>query len=255
MKYFKGFASEVAIKPIESIVKKKMEGILIGVEKELFTGLNSIEEKFLALKQSKFKLGKINNFAFLSLFNNVFPLLFEHSLIAYKMGLKDQYKIFNYNQPPNISQEMETSIKHDCLAFVDQMSKTYEYLIERQLLASLRAGDDYPTFVGKLREYKDFSKSLEGGSYSNQNSEKFPTTPNKNTFIQEVGAFLHKQFTKAKVFIMENVGGVEFAIYHTQEDEKVSTICRKWDGVRLPINKIAGIIPQHANCRCYWEGG
>jgi hypothetical protein len=40
--------------------------------------------------------------------------------------------------------------------------------------------------------------------------------------------------------------------YKTQEDEKVSSVCRKWHGELLPINKIDGIIPQHRNCRCRW---
>ena len=55
-----------------------------------------------------------------------------------------------------------------------------------------------------------------------------------------------------KIEALKTMGGIRLMRYETQADEKVSSICRKWHGVTMPIDQIEGIIPQHQNCRCRW---
>ena len=65
-------------------------------------------------------------------------------------------------------------------------------------------------------------------------------------------AFTTSSFVKGMVNTFKSTGHVKKMRYLTQEDEKVSSKCRKWHGTTLPIDKIDGIIPQHLNCRCRW---
>ena len=61
-----------------------------------------------------------------------------------------------------------------------------------------------------------------------------------------------KSFTSGMVDVFRDSGKVQKLRYQTQEDEKVSSKCRKWHGEVLTVDKIDGIIPQHLNCRCRW---
>jgi hypothetical protein len=251
----------VPIRPLESIVEQKMLNYLKKIEEELINGISTTSQKYLELKNSQYKLSKLRNYAKLNAYNSLKNLLVENGKKAFLMGKKSLVNKYEMTLEPKINMEDLLDIESSASSLITAIEKSYESLIVNQLKASLRNGDDFNNFVFKLKEYPDFkksfqtdySKSLEGGQYTGNGRPSIPKQPSKTDFILEAKSFLHKMWNTARQKIFSRSGDVIQVEYITQKDEKVSTICREWEGRVLPIDQSHGIIPQHVNCRCRWE--
>ena len=65
----------------------------------------------------------------------------------------------------------------------------------------------------------------------------------------QVGQFTDNSLIQGRMQAMRDAG-VEYVMWHTQEDERVCEDCEPLDGQIFPINAMP-MLPQHPRCRCW----
>ena len=109
---------------------------------------------------------------------------------------------------------------------------------------------NFSVFLGEVHSIFNKNKNT---SKAQTRNIFLPSFPIIKQIVNNVKiAFTTSSFVKGMVNTFKKTGHVKSMMYKTQEDEKVSSKCRKWHGSILSIDKIEGIIPQHLNCRCRW---
>ena len=230
--------------------------------RNLFQYQNTIIKELLK-KKEKYNLLR-NNFMMKSGGNNlslideiltfdsggVFSVIRNYNGISYNLGANMALQEFKSESTTNLNQFQKLDVIAESQEVLNRVEKLYKSTIKNILLNGVILKKAFPTFIKEVQSVFSKSKSVKKVNSRNLYLPDFPII--KDVVNNVKISMTTKSFVSGMVDVFKDSGKVQELRYQTQEDEKVSSKCRKWHGEVLPANKIDGIIPQHLNCRCRW---
>ena len=230
--------------------------------RNLFQFQNVIIQDLLK-KKDKYKLLK-NNFMLKSggdnleliddilTFNSggVFSVIRNYNGISYNLGVNMALQEFKPGAKSNLDYFQKQDIVAESQNVLLKVEELYKSTINSILINSIISKKAFPTFIQEVQSVFSKSKNVKKVNARNLFIPDFPIIKDIVNNIKI--AMTTKSFISGMVDVFRGSGRVQKLRYQTQEDEKVSSKCRKWHGEILPADKTDGIIPQHLNCRCRW---
>ncbi|SVD86108.1 uncharacterized protein METZ01_LOCUS438962, partial [marine metagenome] len=177
---------------------------------------------------------------------NTFNVVRNYLGISYSLGANQVLQEFEIDKKHNLSHFEKKDILQETEEVMSDILNSYYSMMREILIKNITMKSSFPIFINEIHEHFNKSKFKKRKTFI----PDFPTI--KNIVNNVKISVTSKIMVKGMANLLNKVGGVTFMRYQTQEDEKVSSKCRKWHGRRLPTNMIDGIIPQHMNCRCRW---
>ena len=170
---------------------------------------------------------------------DIFNVVRNYLGISYSLGANQVLTEFKINKKHNLSHYEKIDVLAETEDVMNDMMKSI-------LIKNIGLKSSFASFINEIHTQFNKSKFKKRKTFI----PNFPTI--KNIVNNVKIAVTSKMTTKGMSQVLKSMGKVRLMRYETQADEKVSSICRKWHGVTMPINQIEGIIPQHQNCRCRW---
>ena len=217
------------------IVKKTLE------RKSLY---NELKNNYI-FKTGKNNLELINKILMYDV-GNTYNVVRNYLGISYSLGANQALQEFKIDKKHTLSHFEKKDVLQETEDVMSDILNAYYKMMKDILIKNVTMKSPFPTFINEIHEQFNKSKFKKRNTF-------IPSFPTIKNIVNNVKiAVTSKIMVKGMVNLLNKVGGVTFMRYQTQEDEKVSSKCRKWHGKRLPTNMIDGIIPQHLNCRCRW---
>ena len=174
---------------------------------------------------------------------DIFNVVRNYLGISYSLGANQVLTEFKINKKHNLSHYEKIDVLAETEDVMNDIQMAYYDMMKSILIKNIGLKSSFASFINEI--HTQFNKS--------KFKKRKTFIPNFPTIVNNVKiAVTSKMTTKGMSQVLKSMGKVRLMRYETQADEKVSSICRKWHGVTMPINQIEGIIPQHQNCRCRW---
>lgn len=178
--------------------------------------------------------------------SNVFDVVRNYLGISYVLGANQVLQEFEIDKKHSLTHFEKREVLQETESVMGDILSSYYDMLKEILIKNISMKSPFPTYINEIHEHFNKSKFKKRKTFI----PSFPTI--KNVVNNLKIAVTSKVMVKGMTNLLSKVGGVTFMRYQTQEDEKVSSKCRKWHNRRLPTSMIDGIIPQHMNCRCRW---
>ena len=217
------------------IIKKTLE------KKSLY---NELKNNYI-LKSGKNNLDLINQILTYDV-GEIFNVVRNYLGISYSLGANQVLQEFKIDKKHSLSHFEKKDVLQETEEVMSDILNSYYSMMKDMLIKNITMKSSFPTYVNEIHEHFNKSKFKKRKTFI----PDFPTI--KNIVNNVKISVTSKVMVKGMANLLNKIGGVTFMMYQTQEDEKVSSKCRKWHGRRLPVKMIDGIIPQHMNCRCRW---
>ena len=180
----------------------------------------------------------------------VFGTIRNYSGISYALGKSMAYSEFKLDEKPELDHFEKIETVGESQKLSNKIKIIYYDTVKELILDSIILNSNFPMFMNEINGAFNQNKKARKAQ---TRSIYLPDFPIIKQIVNNVKiAHTTSSFVKGMVNTYKSTGHVKKMQYLTQEDEKVSSRCRKWHGTTLPIDKIDGIIPQHLNCRCRW---
>ena len=180
----------------------------------------------------------------------IFSVIRNYNGISYNLGVNMALQEFKPGSKSSLDQFQKIDVIAESQEVLNRIEGLYKSTIKSILMNGIISKKAFPTFIQEVQSV--FSKSKNVKKVNSRNLF-LPDFPIIRDIVNNVKiAMTTKSFISGMVDVFKGSGRVQKLRYQTQEDEKVSSKCRKWHGEVLPADKIDGIIPQHLNCRCRW---
>jgi len=177
---------------------------------------------------------------------DIFNVVRNYLGISYSLGANQVLTEFKINKKHNLSHYEKIDVLAETEDVMNDIQMAYYDMMKSILIKNIGLKSSFASFINEIHTQFNKSKFKKRKTFI----PNFPTI--KNIVNNVKIAVTSKMTTKGMSQVLKSMGKVRLMRYETQADEKVSSICRKWHGVTMPINQIEGIIPQHQNCRCRW---
>ena len=243
--------NHVSKNALEVMFEKDLTRVLHQYHNEIVS--KSLKDKYLynelknnyVLKSGKNNLDLINKILNYNT-GGIFSTIRNYLGISYSLGSNQALQEFKINKKHNLSHFEKLDVLQDTEETMNNILNSYYIMMKDILIKNIILNAPFPSYINDI--HAQFNKS----KFSKRKTF-FPDFPKIKDIVNNVKiAVTSKVMVKGMASMLNKFGGVTFMMYQTQEDEKVSSKCRKWQGKRLPTNMIEGIIPQHLNCRCRW---
>lgn len=238
---------------LENMFERDLTRVIHQYQNEIFKTLMKKEKDYVTLSKNISQKNNVNNTSLIDSFKEfdtggLFGTLRNYMGISYTLGGTQALREFNIQKNLNVTHDEKKNFIQDADVLTKQIENIYENMIINALLKSLIDRSVFPIFI------REIQSSMGKVKVEKSNRRLFlPNFPDLKNIINNIKiGETTKSFINGMVSVFRGFGGVELMQYKTQEDEKVSSICRKWHGEVLPLSNIDGIIPQHRNCRCRW---
>ena len=254
-------------KVIENMLEKKLNPLLDKIEDSFFSQLKKSKNLYLLAGDSLGikRLDIIRNFVFLRDFYSPMRIILdEYYIMSYKLGKKHILKELRLNDDKfkDVDRESSISIKNISEISVGEHLSSYSNLVEYVMFSVMKKNKNFQEFYSEVYNHPTFGKrkgkfnkaesredQIQGGVFSS-GSFYVSDVPSKRQFLGNAKAFVIKSFNKARVEVFNKLGIGQRVIYKTQQDEKVSSICKPFHDQEMSLEKAENSIPRHINCRC-----
>ena len=177
---------------------------------------------------------------------DIFNVIRNYLGISYSLGANQALAEFKIDKKHNPSHYEKIDILSETEDVMNEIQTAYYDMMKSILIKNIGLKSSFASFINEIHTQFNKSKFKKRKTFI----PEFPTIKNIVNNIK-IGT-TSKMTVKGMAQALKTMGGIRLMRYETQADEKVSSICRKWHGVTMPIDQIEGIIPQHQNCRCRW---
>ena len=252
-------------KVIENMLEKKLNPLLDKIEDSFFNQLKKTKSLYLLAGDSLGikRLDIVKSFIYLDNFEKpLMKVLDDFYMMSYKLGKKHITKELNLNNKKFelIGEEENNSIKMISGTAVEDHINSYSNLVEYVMFSVMKKNKNFKEFYFEVYNHPTFGKKkfnkaetnereIQGGVFSS-GSFFVSDVPSKKQFLGNAKAFVIKSFNKARVEVFDKLGIGKRVLYKTQQDERVSSICKPFHDQEMSLEKAENSIPRHINCRC-----